>query len=64
MTEEQRRVKEIQVVRIRGGEVVHTVDCHGKSERHAERVKRGMLINMNHEEYFTRMVYADEGNEG
>ncbi len=54
-----RKVKEIEVVAIENGEVVHRVDCHGRDEYSAEKVELGMLINMNREAYFTRMVYMD-----
>ena len=38
-------------------EVQHTVWC--KSERDAEKVQRGMNINMNHDAYYTEV--ADHG---
>jgi hypothetical protein len=41
------------VVAFDGGEVVETIEC--ESERSAERVERGVLINMNREDYFTRI---------
>lgn len=56
----ERHVKEIEVVRNTTGEVVHSVDCHAKPEYLAEKVEMGMLINMNRDEYHTRMVYLEE----
>lgn len=56
----ERHVKEIEVVSNTTGEVVHSVDCQGQVEYWAERVERGMLINMNRDEYHTRMVYLEE----
>jgi hypothetical protein len=59
---EEKRVKQIDVVAIHGGEVVHSVSCTGMNQDpyFAQRVERGMLINMNRDKYFTRMVYIEE----
>ena len=54
------KVKAIEVVRYEDEEVVNTVTIDPpRSESYADRVERGMLINMNHKLYFTRQVYAD-----
>lgn len=48
----------VEVVENETGEVVHRVALTGANrlERFAERVERGMLINMNRDEYHTRLV--------
>jgi hypothetical protein len=51
----------VEVVHIETEEVVKAIECN--SERSAERVERGVLINMNHEDYFTRIV-GPEGKDG
>jgi len=50
--------QKVQVVDIKFGAVVHSVNCN--SERSAERVEQGMSINLNHAEYFTRIVPNEE----
>jgi len=42
----------LYVRRLDTREIVHTVDVGNKSESQVERVLRGMLINMNTDEYF------------
>ena len=50
----------VEVVHFDTDEVVKRIEC--ESERSAERVERGVLINMNLEDYFTRVVDKN-GNE-
>lgn len=45
----------IQVVSF-SGDVVHTVDCTGKSERQIDRIEYGLNINLDHDNYFTRIL--------
>lgn len=56
----ERHVKEIEVVRHTTGEVVHSVNCLGEPENVAKIVERGMHRMMDHDEYYTRMVYLEE----
>lgn len=44
----------VEVVKIETDEVVKRLGPHG--ERAAERIERGLSINMNHQDYFTRIV--------
>ena len=44
---------EIQVVRIEDKEIVQKISCPSMSV--AERVERGILINLNFEEYFVQI---------
>ena len=53
--------REILVKHIKTGEVVKRIDVTGKSEIHIERCMRGMLINMNQEDY--RIEDTDWGKE-
>lgn len=46
----------IEVVERKTKRVVHVVDCGDKTAEGVERVERGMLINMNTAEFFTRVV--------
>ena len=39
--------------------VIKAISC-GSSERHAERVERGVNINLNHDKFFTRLASASE----
>ena len=53
--------REILVKHIKTGEVVKRIDVTGQSESHIERCMRGMLINMNQEDY--RIEDTDWGKE-
>jgi len=53
--------REILVKHIKTGEVVKRVDVTGQSENQIERCMRGMLINMNQEDY--RIEDTDWGKE-
>jgi hypothetical protein len=44
----------VQIVDIRNDEVVKEIEV--QSERQAEKLERGMNINLDHENYFTRIV--------
>lgn len=44
----------VEVVAYENDEVVKTIPCD--DERSAERVERGVEINMDHERFFTRVV--------
>ena len=44
----------VEIVNYENDEVVESIPC-GTSERKAEKVDRGVNINLNHTEYFTRI---------
>lgn len=46
----------IEIVETETGEVVHSIDCSGKTERQIERAERGVNINLNHQDFHTRIV--------
>jgi hypothetical protein len=48
--------KFIEVVESETGKVVRTIDVTGKGETHIEKTERGMLINMDRDRFFTRVV--------
>lgn len=48
----------VEVLVIGTDEVVRSILCD--SERKAEKVERGVAINMDHENYYTRIVEAEE----
>lgn len=50
----------VQVVEDATQEVVKTISCHTKSE--AERVERGLLINLNHDRFHTSIVPPLDNN--
>ena len=52
----------VEVIRLTTNKVTHRVDCHGDTRR-AERVEDGMLINMNHEEFCTKITSYDTPQE-
>ena len=52
--------KYIEIVNHKTEEVVKRVDITGKGERTIDRFEKSMNMNLNHEEYFTRIT---EGNE-
>ena len=52
----------VEVVDINSGEVVKTIPCG--SERRADRVLRGLLINMDMNRFFAREVNRAEQQEG
>ena len=43
----------VEVVEDATQEVVKTIQCH--TQREAERVERGLSINMNHADYYTKI---------
>lgn len=45
----------VEVIEYSTDEVVNTIEC-GASKSHAEKVEDGININLNHDEYFTRIV--------
>ena len=48
----------VEVVDSYSGEVVERIEC--SSERKAERVEDGISINLNWEDYETRVVFEEE----
>jgi len=44
----------VEVVRYEDGNVVKRIEC--SSERNADKVDRGVNINLNHDEYYTRII--------
>ena len=51
----------VEVVEDATQEVVKTIPCHTKRE--AERVERGLLINLNRERFHTSIVTPKGSNE-
>ena len=51
-----KRMTVIQIVETATGAVVREIDVTGKSENQIEKTERGILINMDMENYFTRTV--------
>ncbi|MBP7845897.1 MAG: hypothetical protein KA007_00485 [Candidatus Pacebacteria bacterium] len=51
--------KYIEIVRDNTGVVVNRLDVTGKSERSIERCEDGVLINLNHKEFHTRVKEYD-----
>jgi hypothetical protein len=49
----------VEVIEDATGKVERRIECSG-SERQAEKVQRGVEINLNHEDYSTRIVTEDE----
>ena len=47
----------VEIVQTKTGEVVQTIEAG--SYRSAERVERGVNINLNHNEYHTRIAEVD-----
>lgn len=45
----------VEIVARATGEVINRIEC-GNSYRDAERVERGVLINNNHKDFFTRIA--------
>ena len=50
----------VEVVSYETGEVVKSIVC--TSERGADRIERGLNINLNHEKYYTRQALAATEN--
>lgn len=48
----------IQVVEYKTKEVVEEIDVTGRSVRSIDRIDDGININLNHEEYFTRINHV------
>lgn len=49
----------VKVIKDATGEVVEEIDA-GESMRRAEKIERGIQINLNHEEYSTSISMRDE----
>jgi len=52
----------VEIVKIEGDEVIHRIPC-GPGERHACKVEDGVNINLNHEEYYTRLVVIGDDKQ-
>lgn len=53
----------VQIIETETGRVEKSIPCGG--ERAAERVERGVLINLNHDKYHTEIVDgAQEAKQG
>ena len=48
----------VQIIETETGRVEDSIPCY--SERDAERVERGVLINLNHDKYHTEIVDATQ----
>lgn len=48
----------IEIISHDTGQVVHTVDVPAGAN--ADRLDRGINVNLNHEQYYTRLVDAEE----
>lgn len=48
----------VEIVEDATGEVEKRIECSG-GERQAEKVENGVNINLNHDEYTTRIVKED-----
>ena len=46
----------IEVVEYQTSYVVKTIDCEDKNERQVSQIDSGLNMNMNHDEFFTRIV--------
>lgn len=51
----------VEVIEDDTQEVVKTIECHTKRE--AERVERGLLINLNHERFHANIVPPKGSND-
>ena len=51
----------VEVIEDDTQEVVKTIECH--TEREAQRVERGLLINLNHERFHTNIVSPKGSND-
>jgi hypothetical protein len=49
----------VEIIEDETGAVEKRIECSG-SERMAEKVQRGVEINLNHEDYSTRIVKEEE----
>ena len=49
----------VQIIETETGRVEDSIPCY--SERDAERVERGVLINLNHDKYHTEIVDGAQG---
>ena len=47
---------EIQIIEFEGDKVVKTIDVTGKTERTIDKIDDGININLNHSDYYTRIV--------
>lgn len=64
MTEEKKPKTVLEVVEYETNEVVETIDLTKHSPRNRDKIERGMNINLNHAEYFTRVTTEGEGEDG
>lgn len=46
----------IEIVHRDTGEVVESMDVSDRTERQIDRIASGILINLDHENYYTRLV--------
>lgn len=57
--EKERAKTYLQVRNFATGEIATKVDVTGKSERAIERIERGMLMNMNTDEWCVELDHPD-----
>ena len=46
----------IQIIEFKGDKIVKTIDVTGKTERTVDKIEDGININLNHSEYYTKVV--------
>ena len=50
----------VEGVELATNTVIDFVDCHAKNEPYCERVEKGILINLDRENFVTRIVIEEE----
>ena len=48
----ERMKKHIEVYHAQSGDVVKSIDVSDKSDRQIDKIERGVMINLNHNEYY------------
>jgi len=46
----------IEIVDYKTSEIIQVINCAGKTERQVNKIDDGLNINLNHSEYFTRII--------
>ena len=55
--------KYLEVVKSSTEEVVKSIDVTDSSDRYIEKMEIGLNINLNHDQYYTRVTEIKETNE-
>lgn len=55
------KVKVVVIRRFADDAIVKEINCHSESQSNAEKVQRGVSVNLNHSGYYTKIEDRQKG---